>query len=427
MRLPLLFTFAWWTLISIAQTPSAQQSPPLAEAAPASVGMSSDRLARIDSMCIQAIADQQIPGIVALVARDGKIVYHKAFGAADPSGRKLRRDDIFRIASQTKAITSTAVLMLWEEARFALDDPISKYLPEFGEARVLDTVYADGRFDTRLATRPITIRHLLTHTSGIGYGVIDKDPRFKKIYADSGVTDLFTTEPTTIAESVRRLARLPLHHDPGDAVTYSEGLDVLGRFIEVVSGMPLDEFFRTRIFEPLDMRDTYFYLPEPKYARLVSVQKKVDGAWARLPVTFYDPDYPKAGAKTFFSGGAGLSSTARDYATFLQMWLNEGELGGTRLLSRTTVQSAMANQVGNLWGDPGGYYGLAFGVLNDRGQGQGGRMSAGTFGWGGYFNSQYFADPEERIIGIILKQTQGTDNDATERQFRTLVGAAVDD
>jgi len=390
--------------------------------------MSAERLARIDAMCKAAIEDKQVPGVVALIARNGKIVYHKAFGMADnTTGNSLKKDAIFRIASQTKAITSTAVMMLWEEGKFQLDDPISKFIPEFKNAQVLDSLHTNGTYDTRPASKPITIRHLLSHTSGIGYGVIDGDPRFKKIYKKAGITDLFTTENISIEESVKKLAKLPLHHNPGEKFTYSEGLDVLGYFIEIISGMPFDEFLKTRIFDPLGMEDTWFYLPKSKHDRLVTLQKKEKEKWVSYPTTFYDPDYPKKGAKRFFSGGAGLSSTAKDYATFLQMYLNNGELNGKRLLSRTTIQFINGNQIGDHWGDSGAYYGLAFGVLDNKGQDMGGRGSKGTFEWGGYFNTQYFADPKENVIGILMKQTQGTTNDQTGWKFKILVGQAIDD
>jgi CubicO group peptidase (beta-lactamase class C family) len=425
-----LFTVVFTVLVitAFAQTKSITSSLPLTESSASSVGMSADRLALIDGMCREAVEEAQIPGLVALVVKNGTIVYHKAFGMADnESERILKRDDIFRIASQTKAITSTAVMMLWEEGKFRLDDPISKYIPEFENAQVLDTLYEDGTYLTKPAEKEITIRHLITHTSGIGYGVIDDDERFQKIYYKAGITDLFTTENITIEESVKKLAKLPLHHNPGENWTYSEGLDVLGYFIEIVSGIPLDDFFRQRIFDPLEMDDTWFYLPKSKYRRLVSIQKKENDKWIKYPTTFYDPEYPVKGAKRFFSGGAGLSSTAKDYATFLQMYLNNGELNGVRLLSRTTIQFMMGNQISDLWGDSGAYYGLAFSVIDQKGQDMGGRGSAGTFEWGGYFNTQYFADPKEKIIGILMKQTQDTDSDNTGWKFRQLVGQAVDD
>lgn len=416
-------------LTAVAQTASVKFSPPLAEATPESVGMSSQRLALIDDMLEDAVSNENLPGVVALIARKGKIVFHNAYGMADNTAAKaMENDAIFRIASQTKAITSTAVMILWEEGKFRLDDRISKYIPEFGEAQILDTFNeADSTFTTKPATDQITIRDLITHTSGIGYGVIDGDDRFKKIYAKAGITDLFTTENISIEESVKKLAQLPLHHNPGDKFTYSEGLDVLGYFVEVVSGMPFDKFLKTRIFEPLGMDDTWFYLPRKKYTRLVTVQHKVEGKWEKYPITFYDTDYPKTGAKRFFSGGAGLSSTAKDYATFLQMYLNQGELNGKRILSRTTIQSIMGNQVGDLFGAGGKFYGLAFGVVTAKGQDAGGEGSIGTFDWGGYFNTQYFGDPKEQIIGVLMKQTQGPVNDQTSWKFRQMVGAAVDD
>ncbi|MFY0685766.1 MAG: beta-lactamase family protein [Cyclobacteriaceae bacterium] len=426
IRKTLFISLLWLAYMVSAQTKSGQVSPELSYAKPETVGMSAERLDRIDKMCQASVKDEGVPGIVALVARNGKIVFHKSYGQSNEKGSTLENDAIFRIASQSKAITSTAVMMLWEEGLFQLDDPISKYIPEFKAPQILDKFkYADTTYTTKDATQEITIRHLLTHTSGLGYGVIDGDERMKMIYQKAGITDLFTTEPITIEESVKKLARLPLHHEPGEKFTYSEGLDVLGYFIEIMSGMKFDVFLRKRIFDPLEMNDTWFYLPKSKYDRLVDVLKWEEG-WKKYPETFYDTDYPKTGAKTFFSGGAGLSSTAKDYATFLQMYLNGGELNGVRLLSRTTVATIMANQIGDLWGGDS-HYGLAFGVTNEKAISTGGRGSAGTFDWGGYFNTQYFADPEENVIGIIMKQTQGPVNDQTRWKFRQLVFQSIDD
>ncbi len=418
------------TLSVSAQTKSIKNSPALTEATPESVGISTERLSGIEMMCSNAVAQGEIPGIVALVARNGKIVLYKAFGKADnQSGRNLKRDDIFRIASQSKAITSTAVMMLWEQGKFKLDDPISKFIPEFKNPQVLKSFqYKDTSYTTTPASGEITIRNLLTHTSGIGYGIIDGNEQMKMIYQKAGVTDLFTTEKITIAESVKKLGKLPLHHNPGEKFTYSEGLDVLGYFIEVVSGMPFDQYLRKHLFEPLGMNDTWFYLPNDKSNRLVSVQQKNEkGEWTRYPVTFYDPDYPIKGAKSFFSGGAGLSSTAKDYATFLQMYLNGGELNGIRILSHTTVETILSNQTGTIYGGNEKFFGLAFSVLTPGGAAKGGLTSVGTFEWGGYFNTQYFADPKEKIIGVLMKQTQGNVNDNTSWKFRQLIGQSIDD
>jgi CubicO group peptidase (beta-lactamase class C family) len=426
----LTFAVLMGTAMLFAQTKSIQKSPVLTEASPESVGISAERLSRIDKMCEAEVANGNVPGIVSLVARNGKIVHWKAYGMAEnQTGRKMKRDDIFRIASQSKAITSTAVMILWEEGKFKLDDPISKYIPEFKNQQVLKSFqYSDTTWTGEPVKNEITIRNLLSHTSGIGYGIIDGDERFKMIYAKAGVTDLFTTEKITIAESVKKLAKLPLHHNPGESFTYSEGLDVLGYFIEVVSGMSFDEFLKTHIFDPLGMNDTRFYFPDEKANRLVAVQQKVDGNWEKYPVTFYDTDYPVKGAKSFFSGGAGLSSTAKDYATFLQMYLNGGEYNGVRILSRTTVDVILSNQLGDIRGDKSdSQFGLAFGLLTQIGQNKGGNGSAGTFDWGGYFNTQYFADPVENVIGIIMKQTQGPVNDQSGWKFRQMVFQTIDD
>ncbi len=388
-----------------------------------------DRVQKLDAMLEEAIAEQQVPGLVAMVMKDGEVVYHEAKGFSDvESGIEMSKNSIFRIASQTKAITSTAVMILWEEGHFRLDDPISKYIPEFENPTILkDFNEADSSYTSVEAENQITIRHLLTHTSGLGYGVIDGDSRMRKIYQKAGVVDLFTTENVTIKESVMRLAELPLHHEPGARFTYSEGLDVLGYFIEVVSGMPFDQFLQERIFDPLGMDDTRFYLDQSQGDRLVSVHTYQEGEWEAFPVTFYDPDYPKTGAKAFFSGGAGLSSTTADYAKFLQMYLNDGVLNDARILSPTTIETIMSNQVGDFLGDGGKDYGLVFGLVDQKGVALGGIGGLGTFDWGGYFNTQYFADPNENLIGLIFKQTSESGNgDQTGWKFRQMVFALVE-
>ena len=426
----ILYLFIVVSSLSWGQTRSIKNSPPLAESAPESVGISSERLARMDGILQQAVTDGKVPGVAAIVVKNGKVVYHKAFGMADNEGKRtLKRDDIFRIASMSKAVTSTAVMMLWEEGKFQLDDPISKYIPEFKNPTVLKSFkFQDSTYTTEPAKSEITIRHLLTHTSGIGYGVIDGEERFKALYHKAGIVDLFTTNDVKIGDNIKKLAKLPLHHHPGEKFTYSEGLDVLGYFIEVMSGMTFDEFLRKRLFEPLGMTDTYFYLPSDKANRLVAVQQPKNGLWVRYPITFYDTDYPIKGAKTFYSGGAGLSSTAKDYATFLLMYLNGGELGGKRFLSRKTIETIMANQVGELMGGEKGntHYGLAFGVFNQVGADKGGSGSKDTFEWGGYFNTNYFADPKEKIVGVIMKQTQNS-SDNLNALFRQMIYQSIDD
>ena len=414
-----------------AQTASRQKTAPIAEAAPEAAGMSAERLQRLDQYLEKSVKDNLVPGVAAIIVRNGKIVYHKAFGSADvEGGRALKKDDIFRIASMTKAVTSACVMMLFEEGKFLLDDPISKYIPEFKNPVVLKKfTWPDSSWTTEPAKSEITIRHLLTHTSGLSYGVIAGDDQFKALYAKAGITDLYTTEPVLLADNIKKLAKLPLQFHPGERYSYGENSDVLGYFVEVLSGMSLADFMRTRLFEPLGMNDTYFYLPDSKKDRLVKVQRpNGSGSWERFPVTFYDPEYPIKGAKTWYSGGAGLSSTAKDYATFLQMLINGGEYNGKRFLSRPTVQLFTAtNQTGKLFGgeEQLNVFSLGFQVTTAAGENRG-MGSEGTFGWGGYFNTNYWADPKEKLIGVIMKQTQQS-GDPLNEYFRILARQAIDD
>lgn len=431
-----IWAMGWRMVLSIsflstvqAQTPSMQKSQLLSPAPAEAVGMSSERLLRLDNILQEGITAGKVPGVAAIIVRDGRIVYHKAFGQADAQTRRtLRNDDIFRIASMTKAIVSTGMMMLYEEGKFGLDDPIHKWIPEFKDIQVLKTFsYRDTTYTTEPARSPITVRQLLSHTSGISYGLIASDERFSAIYQKGGVVDLYTTDTVILGDNIRRLAAMPLAHHPGEKYTYSEGIDVAGYLIEVMSGQSLDQFLRNRIFEPLGMNDSYFYLPDSKANRLVPVQIP-DGnqGWTRLGTTFYNPDYPISGAKTFYSGGAGLSSTLKDYATFLQMILNGGEYNGIRLLSRPyTELLCCSNQSGDLYDASGrSFFSLAFGVVAPKGE-QASGISAGTFSWGGYFNTNYFADPKEKIIGVIMKQTQRSSDDLNQK-FQILTYQAVD-
>ena len=387
---------------------------------PENQGVSSERLDRIDFYLNKAIKDNQIPGAVALIRRNNKIIYNKAFGYSDVENKIMySTDDIFRIASMTKAVTSLAVLMLWEEGEFNLDDPIEKYIPEFKDLKVLtDFNETDSTYLSKPAENKISIRHLLTHTSGIGYGVIDEDARFKAIYKKQGIVDLFTTDSINIGSNVKKLAQLPLHHEPGEAFTYGESLDVLGYFIEVISQKSLDVFFKERIFDPLEMNDTYFYLPTTHQDRLVPVQTKRDGFWTKYQGDFYDTNYPVKGAKTFLSGGAGLSSTTADYSNFLQMFLNKGSFNDKQILGKKTVELVYVNQNSHI---PGSSIGLAFGLISEKDQDLGGKGSMGTITWGGYFNTFYFADPVENIIGILYKQTREIEEEKTNIEFSTLL------
>lgn len=388
------------------------QKPSLQEASPASAGMSPDRLRHLDSVLVRYVDNKLLPGAAIIVCRDGKIVYHKAFGMRDlEASDPLQRDDIYRIASMTKAITSTAAMMLFEEGKFALNDPISKYLPEFKQMKVLlEYNRQTGAMTTEPAKSEITVRQLMNHTSGIDYGSISSSEDMKLIFEKAGILSLATTESVTLRENIERLAALPLRHHPGEKWTYGMNTDVLGRLVEVWSGKPLAEFFRTRIFEPLGMNDTYFYLPESKKDRLVPVYTLSGTPKALQKMAEQqglDFDYPIKGAKKLYMGGAGLSSTALDYAIFLQMILNNGEYNGKLLLSRKTIELMTADQIGNLkmW-NPNDRFSLAFSITTPENAWQG-PGSAGKLAWGGYFSTHFFADPKERLSVVLMKQLQG--------------------
>jgi CubicO group peptidase (beta-lactamase class C family) len=388
------------------------QKAALAEARPESAGMSSEKLRRLDSLLLRYVDQGVLPGAALIVCRDGKIVYHKAFGMRDMEARDpLERDDIFRIASMTKAITSTAAMMLFEEGKFALDDPISKFLPEFAKPKVLlEYNRQTGAMSTEPARSEITVRQLLNHTSGIDYGAISSSEDIKLIYKNAGIIALSTPENITLEENIKHLAALPLRHHPGEKWTYGMNTDVVGRLVEVWSGMSLADFFRTRIFEPLGMKDTYFYLPDSKKDRLTPVYTEAGNPPKLQKLTAqegFDLDYPIKGAKKIFMGGAGLSSTALDYAIFLQMILNGGEYAGKRLLSRKTVELMCSNQTRDLkmW-NPNDHFSLAFSITTEDNV-WAGPGSVGKLGWGGYFSTHYTADPKERLSVVMMKQLQG--------------------
>ena len=360
---------------------------------------------RIDQLLTEYTAANRVPGAIALVLRDGKIVYRKAFGLDDVAAKTpLRPDAIVRIASQTKAVTSVGVMMLFDEGKFQLDDPISKYLPAFDNAKVLASFNEkDSTYTTIPARSAVTIRQLLTHTSGISYPVIGtKEAR--AIYAKAGIPSGIGTPTGTLAASMETLGPLPLMHQPGAQFTYGLSVDVLGRLIEVLAGQPLDQFLRTRIFEPLGMRDTYFYLPAAKQARLARLYTEDDAKNTVLTQRQgrMIPDYPKA-AGTYFSGGAGLSSTIDDYAVFLQMLLNNGTYHGHRLLKAPTVALMTQNQIGDV--DQGDHkFGLGFSISTARSAAKQPGLSVGSFEWGGIFGTAYWVDPKAKLVALIYTQ-----------------------
>lgn len=386
----------------------------LAQATPVK-GWNERRAARIDSCLLRHIREHHIPGATALIIRNGQVLYNKAFGYADVAARQpMKTDHIFRIASQSKAITSLAVMMLWEQGKFLLDDPVSMYLPAFAHPRVLVSFNEkDSSYTTRPASREITIRDLLRHTSGIAYAAIFSDKIMQAIYAKAGVASGIGTTAGTLQEKITLLAAQPLQHDPGAAFTYGLNTDLLGYLIEVWSGEPLDSFMYRHIFSPLDMRDTYFHLPATHRQRLVSLYENKGDQLVKVEHPIYegvDPLFPNRNG-TYLSGGAGLSSTTADYTRFLSLYLNKGRHKNKQLVSPATIELMLTNQLAPglpVSPDPAQPAPFAFSLggfaletpANDHLQ----PYRTGAFGWGGAFNTHGWADPEENLIGLLFTQ-----------------------
>lgn len=394
-------------------------------------GFSTERLKRLDREINDWVKKEWINGAVALIIRNGKTAYYKAAGYNDISTKApMQSDGIFRIASQTKAITSVAMMILFEEGKFLLDDPVSKYIPAFKKQQVLDKFNAaDTTYTTVPAKTEITIRQLFTHTSGLGYAQIGSKEA-NAIYAKSNLTAGIGIQNDNLLDAMNRLGKLPLMHQPGEKFTYGLNSDLLGCLVEVISGMTLNDFFRTRIFEPLGMKDTYFLVPKEKANRLVNLYKedstgkllKAESKMLNGPV---GADYPLQNS-TYYSGGAGLSSTIYDYAIFLQMLLNNGVYNGKRILSRNSVRMMTTNQIGDVSYRGDDKFGLGFQLITDKSSGRTPAQS-GTFSWGGAFATSYWVDPKEKLVMLFYRQLQGTTHGDVVEKFRALTYQAIKD
>ncbi len=391
---------------------------------PEDLGFIEGRLNRVDLVIKQAIKNGEIPGAVALIARKGKIVYHKSFGYADlKSKKKMENNAIFRIASMSKAITSVGVMILYERGYFTLQDPVSKYIPEFKNSRIIEKIGKKGKLlKTKPSKKEIKIIDLLTHSSGISYAFIKN--KMQIVYKAAGVIDGLTKKKVFLKDQIKLLSTLPLMFEPGSKFQYGLSTDVLGYLIQVVSGKPLDTFLTDEIFTPLKMEDTYFYLPEHKKKRLVTLYswKKSKGLIAarddESDLKMDNPDYPKEGAKTYFSGGAGLSSTAIDYARFIQMLLNDGELSGVRIISRKSVELMRTPRID--WdNDKIADFGFGFYIINDIAK-EGILGSNGTYSWGGAFYTLFWIDPRENLIAVFMTQLRPNQTDIGDK-FKTMV------
>jgi len=404
--------------------------PPPTAAAPhasAHLGFAPDRLARIDRFLQESVDSNRIAGAVGLVLRNGKVAYERAVGWADKeSGRRMTTDAIFRIASQSKALTSAAVLSLVEEGRIAIGDPVSRFIPQF--ARTTVAVRSDTGRAIVPARRAITIRDLLTHTAGISYGT---EPLVAPLYAAKGLGPAagfgwYTADKNEpVCETMERLASLPFVAQPGEAWVYGYNTDILGCVVERASGKSLDEYIRTRITAPLGMPDTHFFLPPAKRGRLAAVYASdTSGHFTRAP------DGPRGqgdyvdGPRRNFAGGAGIVSTARDYGRFLQAMLNGGELDGVRILAPHSVALMTTNQVGTLHSADGLGFGLGFQTVGR--YGASGMASVGSFGWGGAYASTYMVDPREGLVIVFMIQLIPNRSDVAAK-FPALVYQALVD
>ena len=417
--------------ILILQRPSAQG---LNYGLPEKNGFSAERLAKIDKIVQQYIDSGWINGAIGLVARNGQIVYHKGLGFDNKqTGKAMTKDAIFRIASQTKAITSVAVIQLVEQGRILLDDPVSKYIPAFRKPRVLEKFNKeDSSFTSIPAKKEISIRELLTHTSGIGYAQIG-DPVTNAIYAKAGVVGGIGVQAgMTLSKNMLALAKLPLLHQPGEKWTYGLNTDLLGYLVEVVSGLSLDAYFKQYIFDPLGMSDTYFYLPKEKQPRLAMLHTEDSLKHATpMPAVIringqFDRDYPNTVGGSFYSGGGGLVSTALDYAKFMQMLLNGGDFNGKHIISKASLRLMTTNQIGNLSRNPTKdvKFGLGFELVTASNYGTS-YISMDSFFWGGMFSSTYWIDPREKIVAQFVLQMYPSSHGDINEKFKVQVYQAL--
>jgi CubicO group peptidase (beta-lactamase class C family) len=394
--------------------PLAAQTVPRAK--PEEVGLASEGLQRIDAIVQRFMERGEISGAVTLVARNGKIARLKSQGVLDLETKAAMRDDaVFRIASMTKPITATAIMILVEEGRLRLTDPVSKFIPEFKNLNV-ETQAPEG---VAPAAREITIRDILTHTSGVGSKGRDWPPAVKLLES--------RTAETTLAEFIPRVAALPLNFQPGTEWRYSNflGFETLGRVVEIVSGQTYDQFLRQRIFEPLGMKDTGFYvqLPQERRPRVPTFYRKGETGLFKSPDTFN----PTIARPRYLSGSGGLATTAEDYLRFAQMTLDGGELNGTRIVTRGSIEQMTSNQTADLYTKtkPGYVFGLAVEVLQDPAVG---RLASapGAYGWTGAIGTYYWVDPQRQLIGILMIQTWGTPEvNELRQEFRAAVNQAL--
>ncbi len=368
------------------------------------LGIEENKLDRIDSLLATALVNNWMAGATALVAVDGKIIYEKGLGFRDREAKILMNvEDQFRIASMTKPIVTAAAMLLVEQGKLNLNDPVYKYIPEFKDLKVLASFdKKDTSYTTLEATELITIKNLMTHTSGIGYGF--DEGKLAMIYTKNNIPSLAITDSVTIAEKVKVLAKLPLGIQPNTGFYYGLNTDVLGYVIEIVSGKKLDVYLNETILSPLGMNNTFFFIPKDKAPRLAVMYKETkEGRLERLPLISngYHVNFPITGAKTYFSGGSGLSAPIEDYAKFCQMILNKGSFEGKQILKPESIELMTSNQIGDLKVGKN-KFGLGFEIATKDGLVNGAKV--GKLSWGGAFNTTFWIDPERKSIAILMTQ-----------------------
>lgn len=423
-----LLMAAWASLghAEIPQTESWNALNGAGEQISAATELSKERLSRIDGLMQQYVDDNLIAGAVALILQNGRPVYQRAVGWSDKeAGTRMQMDTIFRIASQTKALTSVAILQLQERGKLVVTDPVSKYIPEFAKTTVL-VKNESGATSTVPATRPITLRDLLTHTAGISYGT---QPELADIYAAKGLgpaagNGWYTADKNEgTCTTMARLASLPFQAQPGTAFVYGYNTDILGCIVERASGMPLDEYFRANITQPLGMKDTHFFLPQDQRRRLAAVYSSgSNGKIVRAPNDAKGQGHYVDGPRKNFAGGAGLLSTAQDYARFIEALRNGGVLDGVRILSPRSVALMTSNQIGDLHVKDDMGFGFGFEIVERFGAA--GLEAPGSFGWGGAYGTNYRVDPTSGLVVILMLQLMPNQTDFREK-FANIVYQAL--
>lgn len=373
--------------------------------------------ALIDSLLNSAVLNHEIPGATACVVHDGKVVYKKAFGWRNIKHKvPMKEDDIFRMASMTKGLTAVAIMQLYERGLIFLDDEISKFIPEFKNPQVLKEIMPDSSFISAPAKREITIRQLLTHTSGIGYGF--QNESYNALIVKNNISEGFEDDSRTSMENVQRLAAIPLLCEPGERFIYSMSFDVLGVIIEKVSGMRYDNYITKNILLPLGMKDSYFLVPPEKQSRLASIYQPSSDGHGLVPTSYPDTAYPVIMDRQFFSGGGDLCSTAEDYSRFVQMLLNMGSLNQTKIISKRSVEMMLSKQTKLAEGNS--YEGFAAWVVNSTGAAEG-PFPEGCFGFGGFWDTYGWGDPGNNLTAVLLLQMYPGNQARIHEKFQNIV------